>query len=181
MEWFEMTGLTFILIVFVIGVVVIVMRWFRHRERLAMIERGLIPPDAPAGKPVKRKSRGLLIGGLSLAVLGLALLCAALFLALPVLTGLSSSVGLSSIGLAHLPGLLVLFMGIALLIVYLASRPTIDPPRVEEHLHVEEPPRADDLPQGPDESAAGAPDAPELEPFADAPLDELEVKVASDE
>lgn len=175
MEWYEMTGLTFILIVFVIGVVVIVMRWFRHRERLAMIERGLVPPDAPAIKSAGRKGKGLLIGGLGLAALGLALLCAALFLALPMLTGLSSPVGLSSLGLAHVPGLLVLFMGIALLIVYLVARPTTDTPRVDVL------PQVDVMPPVPEEPAEGAPDAPELEPFADAPSDELEVKVALDE
>jgi hypothetical protein len=175
-----MAGLTFILIVFVVGVVVIVMRWFRHRERLAMIERGLVPPDAPANKASGRKGRGLLIGGLSLAVLGLALLCAALFLALPVLTGVSSPEGLSSLGLVHLPGLLVLFMGVALLIVYLASRPTRDAARVDVPL-VEEHPHADDSPQRSEEPALDAPDGPKLEPFADAPSDQLEVKVASDE
>ena len=47
MEWYEMAGLTFILIVFVVGVVVIVMRWFRHRERLAMIEVGNLADDLP--------------------------------------------------------------------------------------------------------------------------------------
>jgi hypothetical protein len=171
-EWYEMTGLTFILIALVIGVVVIVMRWFNHRERLAMIERGLVPPGAPApGVPggirsARRTGKGLLIGGIGLAVLGLALLCAALFLALPMLTGLSSSVGPSSLGVTHLPGLLVLFMGIALLIVYLIAQPTTDRPRADLAPQVDVPPQASD--------------EPELEPFADASSDELEVKVAGD-
>jgi hypothetical protein len=180
-EWFEMAGLTFILIVFVVGMVVIVMRWLRHRERLAMIERGLIPPDMPDGKSVKRRGKGLLVGGLGLAVVGLLLLCAALFVALPVLTGLSSPVGMSSLGVAHLPGLLVLFMGVALLIVYLAAQPTRDAARTKAPLPVEEPPQETVPLQAPDKLLAGEPDEPILEPFADAPTDELEVKVASDE
>jgi hypothetical protein len=159
MEWYEMTGLTFILIVFVIGVVIVVMRWFHHRERLAMIERGLVPPGVSARRvAVGRNGKGLLIGGIGISMLGLALLCAALFLALPVLTGLSSPEGLSSLGLAHLPGLFVLFMGIALIVIYVLTRPSAD---------------AAAYAGTPDEAAedvtGDAVEEAELEPFIDTP------------
>lgn len=126
MQWFEMAGLSVILVVLLISIVAIVMRWFRHRERLAMIRQGLIPDDVAARVGATHKRRGLLWGGLGIALLGLLLLCAALFVALPSLGTLPSPAGLSSIGLLPLPGLLVAFMGVGLLILYVWAQPTVE-------------------------------------------------------
>jgi uncharacterized BrkB/YihY/UPF0761 family membrane protein len=92
-----------------------------------MIRQGLIPDKA--GAPARggtRKRRGLLLGGLSIAALGLLLLCAAFFVALPSANALPSPAGLSSIGLIPLPGLLVAFMGVGLLILYVWAQPTVE-------------------------------------------------------
>jgi hypothetical protein len=124
MQWFEMAGLSLMMVVLLGSVVAIVMRWFRHRERLAMIRQGLIP-DA-AAPPQRRRRRGLLLGGLVIAVLGLLLLCAAFFVAVPSLNTATTPTGLSSLGLIPLPGLLVAFMGVGLLILYVWAQPTVE-------------------------------------------------------
>jgi hypothetical protein len=127
MQWFEMAGLSVILVALLASVLAITLRWFRHRERLAMIRQGLIPDDA--GAPVgsrTRKRRGLLFGGLSIAALGLLLLCAAFWVAVPAVTAATPWTGLSSVGLVPLPGLLVAFMGVGLLILYVWAQPTVE-------------------------------------------------------
>jgi hypothetical protein len=129
MQWFEMAGLTVMMVVLLGSVLAITMRWFRHRERLAMIREGLVPQDAVPGPGTPRKRRGLLLGGLSIALLGLLLLCAAFFVAVPSLTttsGPTTISGLSSLGLIPLPGLLVAFMGVGLLILYVWAQPTVE-------------------------------------------------------
>jgi hypothetical protein len=128
MQTYEMAGLSVILTVLLIGTVVIVLRWFRHRERLAMIQQGLIPDAAGASAAGvgTRKRRGLLLGGLSIAVLGLLLLCAAFFVAFPQVTAFPTPGALSSVGWIPLPGLLVAFMGVGLLILYVWAQPTVE-------------------------------------------------------
>jgi hypothetical protein len=127
MQWFEMVGLTVMIIVGFGSVAAIIMRWFRHRERLAMIREGLVPDDVGAPRlGASRKRRGLLLGGLSIALLGLLLLCAAFFVAAPSARTLSLPGGLSSIGLIPLPGLVVAFMGVGLLILYVWAQPTVE-------------------------------------------------------
>jgi hypothetical protein len=130
MQWFEMAGISVSLVVFLASIVVITMRWFRHRERMAMIRQGLIPDDAGAPAAAAgsgaRKRRGLLLGGLSIGALGLLLLCAAFFVAVPTVGATPTLAGLSSVGLIPLPGLLVAFMGVGLLILYVWAQPTVE-------------------------------------------------------
>jgi hypothetical protein len=126
MQWFEMAGLSVMVVVLLGSVVAIVMRWFRHRERLAMIRQGLIPDEGAPGAGAVRRRRGLLLGGAIIALLGLLLLCAAFFVAVPSLTTGITPSGLSSIGLIPLPGLLVAFMGVGLLILYVWAQPTVE-------------------------------------------------------
>jgi hypothetical protein len=129
MQWFEMAGLSITLVVLVIGCVTIILRYFRYRERLEMIRQGLIPdgPGLGAARPgAPRRQRGLLLGGISVALLGLLLLCAAFFVAAPTVNAVPTLSGLSSIGLIPLPGLLVAFMGVGLLILYVWVQPTVD-------------------------------------------------------
>jgi hypothetical protein len=157
MQWFEMAGLTVMIIVGFGSVAAILMRWFRHRERLAMIREGMVPDDGAPRSGASRKRRGLLLGGLSIALLGLLLLCAAIFVAVPSASTLSLPGGLSSIGLIPLPGLVVAFMGVGLLILYVWAQPT-----VERRKRAAVAPAGDTAPA----TLAGA-DAPvaELEPY----------------
>jgi hypothetical protein len=126
MQWFEMAGMAVMTIVFFGSIAAIIMRWFRHRERLAMIRQGIVPEDVASRSSVPRKRRGLLLGGVSIALLGLLLLCAAIFVAVPSVSAPSLPGALSSIGLLPLPGLLVAFMGVGLLILYVWAQPTVE-------------------------------------------------------
>ena len=130
MQWFEMVGMTVMVVVSFGSVAAIIMRWLRHRERMAMIRQGLIPADAGAPAAAAgsgaRKRRGLLFGGLSIGALGLLLLCAAIFVAVPTVDATPTLAGLSSVGLIPLPGLLVAFMGVGLLILYVWAQPTVE-------------------------------------------------------
>jgi hypothetical protein len=104
----------------------LLMRWFRHRERLAMIEQGLTPADA--AKP--RNGKATLAWGIGITAFGLALLCGGLLLSAPLRVGSARSI--ASIGPVMLPGLFVLFMGIALVIIYFVTRPAPDVETLEE-------------------------------------------------
>jgi len=179
MQWFEMAGLSVILVVLLVSVVAITMRWFRHRERLAMIRQGLVPDDGAPRLGASRKRRGLLLGGLSIALLGLLLLCAAFFVAVPSANTLSLPGGLSSIGLIPLPGLVVAFMGVGLLILYVWAQPTVERRK-----------RAAAAPAGLAEADAAVAELetyePEIEPWEapasdDAALSTLDAKASSDQ
>lgn len=110
------------------------MRWFRHKEALAMIERGMASP--PAAK--KRNGRSILVVGVGILVFGVLVLGGLLLLGVMVWSsvgraGASSPTGFP-LALLTLPGLLILFIGIALVIVYVLTRPTRngEPPEVEQ-------------------------------------------------
>jgi hypothetical protein len=186
MQWFEMAGLSVMIIVGFGSVAAIIMRWFRHRERLAMIRQGLVPEDLGArARGGTRKRRGLLLGGLSIALLGLLLLCAAFFVAVPSASTLSLPSGFSSIGLIPLPGLLVAFMGVGLLILYVWSQPTVERrARAAAAPAVEAAPVVDAVVDT--QAAELEPYEPEIEPWQ-APTSEdtapstLDAKVPSDD
>jgi hypothetical protein len=97
-------------------------RWFKHREIMAMVERGVLPEQYVQypSEPRLQESRGLFVWGVALAMLGLALV-----------------IGLWPLGIARagakvqypldfgpwmLIGLIPLFIGLALLIVYFVTR-----------------------------------------------------------
>lgn len=89
------------------------MRWFQHKERLAMIEQGMMPADS--GTP--RNGKTTLAWGIGITAFGLALLCGLLpFSFLWAQDG-------NFQGMLLLPGLIILFMGTALMIIYLVTRP----------------------------------------------------------
>jgi hypothetical protein len=81
------------------------MRYLTHRERMAMIDRGMEPPYVPKD-PTELLRRGTVT-----ALMGLALL-----------------IGLGTMGLGPwlLGGLLPLFAGLAMLISYYLSLSTVD-------------------------------------------------------
>jgi hypothetical protein len=89
------------------------LRWFRHKEVLAMAEKGLLPDQyAKHIKVPQRRGRGFLVWGLVLAGLGLALVAGLLPVAI-------NNVTMSPLLLL---GLMPLFVGLGLLIVYVVMR-----------------------------------------------------------
>jgi hypothetical protein len=108
-------------LVAIFGTIVLV-RWFKHREILAMVEKGLLPAQYAQYMNASRGrgGRGLLGWGIALVMLGLALM-----------------IGLWPIGFTRagaenpyplgfgpwmLAGLIPLFIGLALLIIYFLTR-----------------------------------------------------------
>jgi hypothetical protein len=99
----------------------VLMRWFRHKETLVMIQQGMVPPELMK----KQNGKGMLVWGIGIAFFGLALLGAlamlAFFIGLPTA---ESGGGGAIFGVLWLvPGLVILFLGIALIIVYVVTRP----------------------------------------------------------
>lgn len=97
---------------------IVLLRWFKHREILALAEKGLLPEQYAQYISAShgRGGRGLLGWGIALAMLGLALM-----------------IGLWPIGFVErtfplgfgpwmLFGLIPLFIGLALLITYFMTR-----------------------------------------------------------
>ena len=129
----------FFLIIF--GTIALV-RWFKHREIMAMVERGVLPEQyvQHVSEPRRQENQGLFIWGVALAMLGLALI-----------------IGLWPLGMARagadvqyplnfgpwmLIGLVPLFIGLALLIVYFLIRKE-ETPRLEWTSTEEIPPPSD--------------------------------------
>jgi len=84
---------------------VITLRWFSYRERMALIAQGLAPEQ---GRNVEQKSKNLLAAGLIVGLVGLAITIALLTI---------------GIGVWLLFGLLPLFVGLALVLTALVLRP----------------------------------------------------------
>jgi amino acid transporter len=91
----------------------IVVRWFRHRELVAMAEKGLLPEQF-AEKAAARKlgGRGFLVWGAVLTGLGIALFLGILPTAI---------IDVEDSALLII-GLIPLFLGLGLLIVYFVTR-----------------------------------------------------------
>jgi hypothetical protein len=101
-----------IFFVLIFGTIVL-LRWFQHREVLAMAEKGLLPDQyAKYLKAPRSRGRGFLVWGLVLAALGLALVAGLLPVAI-------TNVYMSPLLLL---GLIPLFIGLGLLIVYFVMR-----------------------------------------------------------
>jgi hypothetical protein len=101
---------------------IVVLRWFKHREIMAMVEKGVLPEQYArySRASTRPQGRGLMGWGIALAALGLALM-----------------VGLWPLGFARagmrvpyplgfgpwmLMGLIPLFIGVALLIIFYLTR-----------------------------------------------------------
>jgi hypothetical protein len=97
-------------------------RWFKHRETMAMVERGVLPEQYVqyASEPRRQESRGLFVWGVALAMLGLALVIGLWPLGI-ARAGAEVQYTLS-FGPWMLIGLIPLFIGLALLIVYFVTR-----------------------------------------------------------
>ena len=104
----------------------LLMRWFRHRERLAMIEQGMMPADA--AKP--HNGQATLAWGIGISAFGLALLCG---FSPRIFKAISDPyISIASITSAVLPGAIILFMGLALIAIYFVTRSTPDKEPAEE-------------------------------------------------
>ena len=95
-------------------------RWLRHRETMAMIQQGMTPP--PETRRRNGNGKTLLLWGIGIATFGLIMMAALGAAWMLMLRGQSTSVNIS-FPLLALPGLAVLFMGGAVLLVYVFLKP----------------------------------------------------------
>jgi hypothetical protein len=104
--WMASMAIWLPVILTALGVIlVITLRWFSYKERMALISQGFEPPQA---KSVEERSKLLLASGLIVGLVGLAITIA-LF-----------TIG---VGIWLLFGLLPLFIGLALVLTALVLRP----------------------------------------------------------
>ena len=108
-------------LVAIFGTIVLV-RWFKHREILAMVEKGLLPAQYAQYMSASRGrgGRGLLGWGIALVMLGLALMIGLWPIGF-TRAGLENPYPLG-FGPWMLAGLIPLFIGLALLIIYFLTR-----------------------------------------------------------
>lgn len=111
----DVFALTFVVFFLTIGGITFITRLFKHRETMAMIRHGMLPEGqrGPAGK--SQNGRGLLAWGIGIAAIGMAMLCA-------VLPFFWIDRGWLSMGPIHLPGLFVLAIGVALVVIFFTNR-----------------------------------------------------------
>ena len=100
----------------------VLMRWFRHKETLAMIEQGIVPEKMTR----TRNSKNVLAWGIALTAFGMALMCGGLAVASESGWGAGDLIGPATPLIV--PGLIALALGVAFVIIYLILRP-----RAEEH------------------------------------------------
>jgi hypothetical protein len=105
----------------IFGTIVLV-RWFKHREILAMVEKGLLPAQYAQYMNASRGrgGRGLLGWGIALVMLGLALMIGLWPIGF-TRAGVENPYPLG-FGPWMLAGLIPLFIGLALLIIYFLTR-----------------------------------------------------------
>jgi hypothetical protein len=117
-----LTCIGFIAFFLIIFGTIALTRWFKHREVMAMVERGVLPEQYVqyASEPRRQESRGLFIWGVALAMLGLALIIGLWPLG-NVWSGTEIQYPLN-FGPWMLIGLVPLFIGLALLIIYFLVR-----------------------------------------------------------
>jgi hypothetical protein len=108
-------------LVAIFGTIVLV-RWFKHREILAMVEKGLLPAQYAQYMNASRGrgGRGLLGWGIALVMLGLALMIGLWPIGF-TRAGVENPYPLG-FGPWMLTGLIPLFIGLALLIIYFLTR-----------------------------------------------------------
>ncbi len=110
-----------IAILFAIFGTIVAMRWFKHREIMAMVEKGVLPEQYVQHASAPRRSgRGMIGWGIVLVMLGLALMVGLWPLGFARMGGVNPYP--LNFGPWMLLGLVPLFIGLALLIVYFVMR-----------------------------------------------------------
>lgn len=99
---------------------ILLIRYLDHRERMAMIDRGLTPPQ-PLRTLYARSGSAALRGGLITAMVGLAVTIGLYTLGFLLPPSLGSAPG--HIGPWLLPGLIPLFVGLALVVSHYLAPP----------------------------------------------------------
>ena len=131
-----LTCMGFIVFFLMIFGTIALTRWFKHREVMAMVEKGILPEDyvPSVSEPRRQEGRGLFIWGVALAMLGLALITGLWPLGI-AWSGAEVQYPLN-FGPWMLIGLIPLFIGLALLIAYFLIRkeeaPRLERPSTEE-------------------------------------------------
>jgi hypothetical protein len=118
MDEFALCAIPVAIVVATFGTIVLI-RWFKHREILAMVEKGTLPPQY-VGAPRRWRGRILMGWGIALAMLGLALVIGLWPLGF-VWMGGENPYPLH-FGPWMLIGLIPLFIGLALLIMWFLTR-----------------------------------------------------------
>jgi hypothetical protein len=114
-------AITFFMLLFGL---VIALRYMNYRETLALAEKGLVKPD-------KRNGKGPLVWGILITAVGLALCIGVL----PIGFWFNNNARLGPIGIMGpwlLVGLLPMFFGIGLILIYVLTRET--PPKEDARL-----------------------------------------------
>lgn len=123
MEEFALCAVPSVFVLAIFGTIVVI-RWFKHREIIALAEKGLLPEQyakyVTASKG--RGGRALLGWGIAAAALGLALVIGLWPLGFMVRVGRDSMMYPLGFGPWMLVGLIPLFVGVALLIFYFVTR-----------------------------------------------------------
>jgi hypothetical protein len=110
------TCATPVLVFLIIFGSVVLLRWFRHREVVALADKGLLPEQYVRAMSAAR-GRGLLGWGVALSALGLAMMIGLYPIGFVAETHFPLQFGPWMLG-----GLIPLFIGLALLITYFLTR-----------------------------------------------------------
>ncbi|HSJ53487.1 MAG TPA: DUF6249 domain-containing protein [Anaerolineae bacterium] len=110
----------------------VLMRWFRHKETLAMIEQGMRPAHLVQPRNGKRP----LAWGIALLAFGTALMCGGVALASGSGWGPGNMIG-PAVPLI-VPGLIALALGVAFIVIYLIFRTPSSEERSLEPWEVDE-------------------------------------------
>jgi len=123
MDRLESLALCIVPIAFLVAILgtIVILRWFRHREIVALAEKELLPAQYAHYVNASR-GRGLLGWGIALAALGLALMIGLYPIGFVTDTSYPLNFGPWMLG-----GLIPLFIGLALLITYVVTRKDVPP------------------------------------------------------
>ncbi len=127
----------FLLMLALVAGLVIILRWLSYRETLALAEKGLVRPPRPAGG-----GRTALVWGIIMTAIGLALTLGLWPLGF---IGFGPSQFPLGFGPWMLIGLVPLFFGLALILIYIlthkeeppaAEPPVVEPPAIEQSAEI---------------------------------------------
>ncbi len=117
----------FVVVFLILFLAMVLWRWFKHRETMAMIQQGLAPSTATRQRNGNGNgaSKALLAWGVGIVFFGFAIL-AAMGLAAAFLFSDPYLPAGPPMAIFLIPGLFVVLMGFALVTIYLVTRPARD-------------------------------------------------------